>query len=246
MYLELAICVVLLIILLSLYHRDVSGLRKLPLESINLELSTGDVIFARRDYVTLIEPMHYAVFNVAPWLFGGGLATHAGVVVKIDNVPYLYQTTIQPAFDVVTQKYYWKTPVVVELKSYILGYPGEVYVYRRKSPHCSDCPHLDKILPNYARRMPLQMTKLANSVLQIPVEPDFKYTYCVQLVVEYLTSTGMIHTDTPPHLVSFADLQGLLDESPDYHSPVLLLNAYANYVVGGSITYEEPAPVKVT
>jgi len=213
------------------YHREIEGIRRLEIYPLSrMDLKTGDVVFTRRDYVSLIEPMHYAVFNVGAWAGGSGVYTHAGVVVNVDGRVMMYQTGIDPVYDYNTGTYKWLGPVLIDPRGYLMAYPGEIVIYRRhRALQCT--PTAD------GRRMTLNPLLMAGSITGGEAPASKTHVYCVQLVADFLQQCG-VKLSRDSHRTSFRRLISDLEASNEYMPPVLMLNAYANFKILGKTTTE--------
>ena len=229
-----SILVVLLTVLVGMYHTQIADLRSLELKNLNeIDWKTGDVIFMRCDYTTLIEPTHYLAFNLGNYLLSGGLETHVAVVVRINNIPYVYQVEYKPTYDISTRSYRWKAPMIMNLQDYIMAYVGEIQ-YLPIAQELDLDQTKSFIEQNHQIEFTINQLRWANTMLKLPSEPHPSYKFCAQLITDYLEHMNVIVPPYPSHHMSPVDLKAALLESGWYGNPILLNNAYANLKINGS------------
>jgi hypothetical protein len=220
--------VLVLIILILLYQVQVVNLHDLNRANISdINWKTGDLLFMRCDYTTLIEPAHFLALNLSNWAISGGLETHVAMIIKIDNTPYVYQVEYKPTWDISTQSYRWKAPVIMNLQDYIMGYVGEVQYLSCKQE--LDLPQtLDFVKQNQQIEFTINQLRWANTLFKIPSKPDPRYKFCVQLITDYLQHMNIIQPSMSSHHMNPNDLKTLVLNSNFYDSPILVNNAYLN------------------
>lgn len=227
----LGILAVIFIILVGLYHGEVNTLRNLPLIDLkDIDLKTGDIIFMRCDYVSLIEPVHYGMFNLGNWMLSGGLETHVAVVVCIDGQPYIYQVEYKPSYDISTQSYRWKAPMIMNLEDYVMSYVGEVQYVPIQRELDQDST-IEFINQNKNIEFTINQIRWANTMLKIPSRAHKKYKFCVQLVTDYLRYMNVIDPEYKSHHMNPQDLKRCLQDSGWYGPHQLIKNSYADFQI---------------
>jgi hypothetical protein len=143
----LGIVIIIIIILAAphyyYYNHYNKGIPQLSMNNLNLR--TGDVILFKYE-----TPMIYSQKNglntsfflgkfimdgLAFYLQGGIYYTHAGIIIIINNKPYIWHLTDDPHFDEYTQQVQIGTPSLCDIqKDGICGYRGVPYLVRYNGP----------------------------------------------------------------------------------------------------------------
>lgn len=230
------VVIIIIIIILFFYHTNVLDLHNLPIKNISeIQFKTGDIIFMRCDYATLIEPFHYTLLNIGNFIGTGGVETHVGIVIVINNIPYVYQVEYKPTYDFITNTYRWKAPILGRLYDYIMAYTGDVLYYE-----ASAALDLERsimfINSNKNREFTINQLRWANTIFKLPTGASKKYKFCVQLVTDYLEYMNVITSKYDSYRMNPQDLKESIVESNFYHKPILIKNAYINYLLYGKKT----------
>lgn len=139
--------VIVLVVVLNRIINHQNNTRDISLERVDLNsvsYRTGDVIFFRHD-----SPLYFygnngintdvhVVKNISKTIagFSQKYYSHVGIIVVINNIPYVYHLTSQPHSDALSGKSVIGIPVLVELQE-IHKYPGMLYIHRYKGPELS-------------------------------------------------------------------------------------------------------------
>lgn len=230
----IALIIVSLLIIIVYYHYKVNEMRKMPTSKLlDLPLKTGDVIMTRCDYVSLIEPVHYLMFNLTNMIISGGLETHAGVVIVKNSIPYLYQVDFTPTYDILTDSYKWKAPILTTLTDYVMSYTGECIYHPIKTEIDINFAS-DFMMKNKERDFTINQLRWGNTLLKVPSKHDPDIVFCVQLVAEFLQEAGVLKLDCPAHVMNPQDLKRVMDTSGNFDPPKLILNSYLDFVIYGN------------
>ncbi len=224
-----ALILIVFIVMIFAYEYDVLHIHDLPICSIrDLPLNTGDIFITRCDYVTQMEPVHYAMFGLFNHIATGGFGTHAGIIVKFNDTPYIYHAEFFPTYDYATGAYRWKAPVLMDYCDYFMKYCGEIIYYPIRKGLNADRTQ-EFIMSQVDREFTINQFTWVNTILKVPLEFNKDHTICTKLVTDYLDFMNVLKVDQEHHQVSPHDLSQYLQASSNYHSPKLILNAYVNY-----------------
>lgn len=212
-----------------MYEYDVLQIYDLPLCTIrDLPLNTGDVFITRCDYVTQLEPAHYMMFGLANHIITGGSGTHAGIIVKFNDTPYIYHAEFFPTYDYNVGAYRWKAPVLMDFTDYFMKYCGEITYYPIRTVLDSDRTR-DFIVSQTNKEFTINQFTWANTLLKVPLEFNKNHVICTKLVVDYLMYMNILPATENSHQINPHELSQKLADSDHYESPKLILNSYVNY-----------------
>ena len=170
------------------------------------------------------------IFNSLQWYYHGHY-THVGLVVVINDIPYVWQLSSVPMYDEVTQKFVSGIPALQPIKNLNL-YEGCVYINQYKgmiNPQLT-LKVMEKI---YSSDIHIQgnwvQTFLKNG-FGVGTNSDKLYM-CVDFLEDVLCKMGII--DSPTRKANINTIQNIIDTNPLYDSKAIMLkNVHYNEVFG--------------
>jgi hypothetical protein len=112
------------------------------IEFEDMSYTTGDVVFYRHDAYLKFKGNNgnnydvHVVKNVLKTIFSyfQPYYSHTGVIIVIDDVPYIYHLTADSQFDLISQSWVIGSPALVSLTE-ARKYPGFIYINKYVGPH---------------------------------------------------------------------------------------------------------------
>lgn len=205
------ILIILIILILLVLNRIIKTSNKnwdnnlKSVEIKNTNFRTGDVVFFRHDCPIYfygdngINMDVHIIKNILKTFvsFNQKYYSHAGIIVVIDNTPYVYHLTAHHHFDVFSGKFIVGTPVLVKLSEIEL-YPGFLYHYRYIGPRIQ----FDIDMIEHINSQNIKLCGNIFKVVLVTILKIGKYNnnemICTDFVKYMMNYMGIINTDDKP------------------------------------------------
>jgi len=221
---------IIILIILIIYYINVEKLRSISSRNLeDIKFKTGDIIMTRYDHINNLDPVKYIAHNIISYVLTRSLETHSAIVIVIDNKPYVYHVTYLFQYDHSVSAYRRKSPVLVDLKTYVMGYNGEMLHYPIKN-ELNILKSMKFIDANKYKEFTYSQLEAINTVLKLPTSENEDSKFCLQLTMDYLNYMDVINGKYPAHLNHFGDVRDMILSSGKFEKPSLILNPYLNYV----------------
>lgn len=199
------------------------------LDPSEIEYNTGDVVFFQNDALLYYNGKNGYNFDVH--IVKNCLKTlyyyiypysHVGIIITINNVPYLLHMTADLQYDLYTKKYVMGVPVLVDMKEFSM-YRGHSYIYKLKN---TTKVSSDKLL-NYIYSSNLKIKGNLFKILKTTVLKIGKYEKdrgtCCDLVKKALYYINECDNTTPADI---NDIVKILEKNKHYDAPIMIKNGY--------------------
>ena len=173
-----------------------SSLVKKHIDSI--QFSTGDIIFYRYGYEG-----SYFDFNI-PYYYCQGYYTHVGIVVVINQIPYVFNMTDDPTYDSWNEKHIEGSPSLNTFDE-VKKYKGALYYCKYKGPYIENPELIIRDIFNETIHI------YSNCIMGIFVnligvlKHTKNYMYCCDLVVYVMHKFGISNLQLPCHMKSLLE-----------------------------------------
>ncbi len=178
--------IIIIIVLTLLYHCSIKNYNKKQNYVELFEFKTGQVLFGRYDYWNTGSYFPFLTLGLVPFAIQFGIETHVGLVVVIDDKPYVYQMGNSVAYNHKTGEYERFRDYLVDAQDYYNRYEGNVYIWENPDITTEFQDKIVQDVMNEPRRdfthNPIQF---ANTVLSSAKIRGDEYI-CTRLVQELL------------------------------------------------------------
>lgn len=202
----------------------------------NVKFRTGDVLLFRWQDLNIYRKTYYK-FDIKSFtqynlhtLFGRGKFTHAGIVIVIDNIPYLYEYTTKGVYKTKRIKCHYKNKYIS--KDYLGPY---LHPISDITKYFGDVWHLSYIGPTINEDKIFDTLKKSDSSLIYNLSSypycvflngkDEKYTHCSGFVSRILNNFGITNIQNT-NCISPSTLASICIKSNLYNKKIRLIYKY--------------------
>jgi hypothetical protein len=174
----------------------INNIESYPLDSIINELNTGDLVFYRWDWWgnSKYNVLHTTVHNMLPTALMNSNFTHVGIVLKLNNIPYVYELTSSIHYDNLENMYKMNIPILTKAVDNIHKYSGTIFVSKYNNSVLLTDNQILQILTKYKDiKLSHSIIKQINAIIgskHINVFPQ-KFT-CSELICNILSELNII------------------------------------------------------
>ena len=150
------------------------------------------------------------------------MGTHAGIIVNLNGVPFIYHMQYGPKFDLYTKSYRRKKPVLECFKHWSTTYNGNIWVYKAKEESDRD-KTIQFIRETYDIDFTINQIYWFNTILKLPLKHN--RMICTDLVGKYLRHIGVKDINHP---LTPTDIENILTDSGRYLEPEMVKKINTN------------------
>jgi len=210
------------------FRKRIHSIETIKLEDISSSLQTGDIIFYRYDNWKQSKFVNCFIMNTCQTCLST-IYTHCCIVIRINDVPFLYTAHHQPEYDYITKTY--KTgSMLINPQKYLMAYQGYVVLYKIKKclriKKKMTIKIIDYMYNNKYKQFEDNIPKNLNTIFKIVEYEITDKILCCQIVGDILKLLklfpSLFHTST----INLSDIVIMVDTSGKYKAPVIIKNWY--------------------
>ncbi len=220
--------IIILIISIIKYQMDVKSMCNMKTKSwddIKDGLNTGDIFMTRYDHLFDLNIIKYLFANVL-YSYTGGIFTHAAVVIRLNDKPYLYTAMDSPKYDLIT-KSYKSGSMMIDIDSYLQTYTGNFVLYKIKNPVENLDDFNEFAVANSTKEFDLSPITMMNTIFGFWETKTNNKTMCSQAVADGLKALGVMPQSIYSPNVGPTDILSYVKELGKYGDPIMVNNIYA-------------------
>ena len=202
-------------------------LKKLDHNEINYE--TGDVVFFQNDALLYYNGQNG--YNYDVHIVKNCLKTlyyyiypysHVGIIVKVNDIPYLLHMTADLQYDVYTKKYLIGVPVLIDMKEFSM-YRGHSYIYKYKNGNQIQSNELLRYVRSNDLKIKGNLFKILSTTIFKFGKYEKNYGTCCDLVKRVLYYINECDNTSPADI---NDIVKILEKNKHYNTPIMIKNGY--------------------
>ncbi len=210
------------------FQKRIHSIETIKLEDIASSLRTGDLIFYRYDNWKQNKFVTSFVMNTCQ-TFLSTIYTHCSIVIKINNIPFLYTAHHKSEYDYLT-KTYKSGSMLIDSRKYLMAYQGHVVLYKIKTRLRIRNKLKNKIIDymhvNKYKQFEDSISKNLNTIFKISEYEITDKILCCQIVGDILKLLRLFSPFFHTSIINLSDIVAMADTSRKYKSPVILKNWY--------------------
>lgn len=224
--------VLFIVILLGIecykFRKRIRSIETIKLEDVGTALQTGDLIFYRYDNWKQKKFAHCFIMNTCQTCLST-IYTHCCIVMRINNIPFLYTAHHKPEYDYIT-KTFKSGSMLIHPQKYLLAYQGHVVLYKIKKrlriKNSLKIKVMDYMNNNKYKHFEDNIPKNLNTIFKIVEYEITDKILCCQIVGDVLKLLKLFPSRFHTSTINLADIIVMADTSGKYKPPVIIKNWY--------------------
>ena len=210
------------------FRKRIYSIETIKLENIVSSLRTGDIIFYRYDNWKQNKFITCFIMNTCQ-TFLSTIYTHCSIVIRINDIPFLYTAHHKPEYDYIT-KTYKSGSMLIDSKKYLMAYQGHVVLYKIKKRLRIGNKLKGKIIDylhiNKSKQFEDSIPKNLNTIFKITEYEITDKIMCCQIVGDILKLLKLFPKFFHTSIINLSDIITIADMSKKYKTPVIIKNLY--------------------